>query len=113
MDAFDHQEVTSDYGSDFTPDEEEILNRLLLRGPEPDNPNTDPDLLFKDIEDNEGPRGAILPRRLGREQWSSQGHPMQNSQAPPQHKFAKVPIQFDNDVPAKSMSHFIQSTSTY
>ena len=57
----------SDYGSDFTPDEEEILTGLLRQTPqEPDNPITDPDLQLKDIEDEITPRGARV-RALGYE----------------------------------------------
>ena len=55
----DQQAEFSDYGSDFTPDEEEILTGLLQQAPqEPDNPITDPDLQLKDIEDEVTPRGA-------------------------------------------------------
>ena len=53
---------TSDYGSDFTPDEEEILNALLYPVPEQDdNPNSDSNLVLKDIEDEQGCRGARVP----------------------------------------------------
>lgn len=63
----EQQESFSDYGSDFTPDEEEILTGLLQRAPlEPDNPITDPDLQLKDIEDEATPKGARV-RTLGLE----------------------------------------------
>ena len=53
---------TSDYGSDFTPDEEKILNALLYPLPEQDdNPNSDSNLVLKDIEDEQGHRGARVP----------------------------------------------------
>lgn len=68
--ATDQQDGFSDYGSDFTPDEEEILNALLHQGPEQvqdDNPNTDPDLLLKGIGHEEGPRVAKVPRRQGQQ----------------------------------------------
>ncbi|KAL9101267.1 MAG: hypothetical protein Q9163_003465 [Psora crenata] len=58
----------SDYGSDFTPDEEEILVGLLQQGLEVDNPNLDPDLQVKNIADNEGPCVAGIPSLLGNEQ---------------------------------------------
>lgn len=68
LSAADQQDEFSDYGSDFTPDQEEILNALLHQTPEQDDgPNTDPDLLLKDIEDAEGPRGARMPHRQGQQ----------------------------------------------
>lgn len=51
-------DITSDYGSDFTPDEEAILHGLLRHAPVAVNPT----LILKDIEDNEKSRGARLPR---------------------------------------------------
>lgn len=69
-DVAERQDGFSDYGSDFTPDEEEILSRFLQQAPlEPDNPITDPDLLLKDIEDERTPRGART-RMLGYETYS-------------------------------------------
>ena len=56
------QDGISDYGSDFTPDEEEILNVLMQQVPA--EAVTDLDLLLKDIEDDEGPCGARIPRTL-------------------------------------------------
>ncbi|KAL8871517.1 MAG: hypothetical protein Q9174_002670, partial [Haloplaca sp. 1 TL-2023] len=50
------QDEVSDYGSDFTPDEEEILRSLLQQTPP--TIATDPDLVLNDLEDNEGPEGA-------------------------------------------------------
>lgn len=68
MPVTDQQDGFSEYGSDFTPDEEEILNALLQQPPEQDDgPNTDPDLLLKDIEDEKGPRGARIPCRQGQQ----------------------------------------------
>ena len=55
----EQQDSFSDYGSDFTPDEEEILNGLLQS--EPLYPGLDSDLCVKDIEDEEYPRGAKVP----------------------------------------------------
>lgn len=51
-----HQEELSDYGSDFTPDQEEILNGFLQQEPVP----SDSDILIKDIKDEETPRGARI-----------------------------------------------------
>ena len=54
----------SDYGSDFSPDQEEILNRLLHQSAEQDDcPISDPGLLLQDIEHEQGPRGARVPHR--------------------------------------------------
>ena len=61
----DQQDGVSDYGSDFTPDEEEIVNALLQQVPA--ESVVDSNLLLRDIEDDEGPRGARLPRALRRE----------------------------------------------
>ena len=75
MPVTDQQDGLSDYGSDFTPDEEEILNALLQQAPEQvqdDGPNGDPDLLLKGIENEKGPRGAKVPRRQGQQ---SEEHP--------------------------------------
>ena len=55
----EQQESLSDYGSDFTPDEEEILNDLLQQQPQEHiNPITDQDLQLKDAQDEFAPRGA-------------------------------------------------------
>lgn len=54
-------DVASEYGSDFTPDEEEILQSLLLQAPAA-RLTDDHGLVLKDIEDNESPRGARVPR---------------------------------------------------
>ncbi len=54
-------EVASEYGSDFTPDEEEILHGLLQQAPSA-TLTEDLSLVLKDIEDDESPRGARVPR---------------------------------------------------
>ena len=62
------QDGFSDYGSDFSPDEEEILNGLLHQTREQDDgPNSDPGLLLHDIKHEEGPRGARVPHRQGQQ----------------------------------------------
>ena len=59
----EQQDGLSDYGSDFTPDEEEILKGLLQQPPrEPDNPITDPDLQLKDIDDEAIPKRARVSK---------------------------------------------------
>lgn len=89
MPITEQQDGFSDYGSDFTPDEEEILNALLHQTTEQDDgPNRDPDLLLKDIEDEKGPRGAKVPRRQG--QQSQDSPPLSLSKT-------RVTIQFDGD----------------
>ena len=61
----DDAEEASDYGSDFSiPGEEELLRGSLEPTADLDNPNLDPDLQIKDIEDNEGPKGIKIPIRL-------------------------------------------------
>ncbi|KAL8697808.1 MAG: hypothetical protein Q9224_002135 [Gallowayella concinna] len=54
-------DATSNYGSDFTPDEEEILHGLLQEAPAAILADG-LDLVLKDINDNESPRGARIPR---------------------------------------------------
>lgn len=52
----EHEE--SDYGSEIASDEEVSLTELLQQVP------LSPPLVVKDIEDNEGPRTARLPRAV-------------------------------------------------
>ena len=60
------QDDLSNYGSDFSSGDEEVLNALLHQtSGQDDCPNRDPVLLLKDIEDQEGPRGARVLRRRG------------------------------------------------
>lgn len=56
----DLQDGSSDYGSDFTPDEEKILLRLL-------HPQQRPPKLIADVEDEGNPQfaGSELPDRVG------------------------------------------------
>ncbi|KAL9599207.1 MAG: hypothetical protein Q9219_003988 [cf. Caloplaca sp. 3 TL-2023] len=54
------QDAGSDYGSDFTPDEEDILSSLL--GQSPSTLQEDPALILKDLEDDESPQFAKIPR---------------------------------------------------
>lgn len=61
--------VVSDYGSDFTVEEEEILSDLLQQAPA--SPMTGVGLVLKDIDDNEGLRGARFPRTYNRRQYLS------------------------------------------
>ena len=70
----------SDYGSDFTPDEEEILNGLLDQGPNVDNPNLDPEIQLENVEDDQGCQGIKIPRRV----WS-------------QHEEARARIEVDGN----------------
>lgn len=56
------QDGFSDYGSDFSAGEEEIINGLLHQSPEQDDDPTR-DLLLQDIEHEESPRRARVPRR--------------------------------------------------
>lgn len=84
----EQQDGFSDYGSDFTTDEEEILKGLLQQAPlESDNPITDPDLQLKELEDEKTPRGARV-RTLGYEP-----HPVPT----PTTEKKRVIIQIDGD----------------
>ena len=58
---------SSDYGSDFSPEEEEALIELLSQAPL--IIEAAPSFQLDDIEDHNSPRGAILPRRLRLERW--------------------------------------------
>ncbi|KAL8967914.1 MAG: hypothetical protein Q9183_002708, partial [Haloplaca sp. 2 TL-2023] len=74
----EQDDEASDYGSDFTPDEEEILRILLQQTPP--TVATDPGLVLNDLEDNESPRGAkvhwlhVRQQQPGSSQSSSQKH---------------------------------------
>ncbi len=104
MPITDQQDGVSEYGSDFTPDEEEILNALLSQSPQQDDgPNRDPDLLLKDIKDEEGPRGAKVSRRQGQQ---SQGSP------PLQLSKTRVTIQLDGHNDLSENSTFCASWSS-
>ncbi|KAA6414936.1 MAG: hypothetical protein FRX48_01687 [Lasallia pustulata] len=58
--SVDQLDDSSDYGSDFTQDEEGLLDQLLSKLPA--EPGSYPKLFVKDIEDDEGARGAAVPR---------------------------------------------------
>ena len=62
-------DADSDYGG-FGTDEEEILNDLLSKFPNPEAIGDAP-LLVTDIEDYEEPRGVHLPKILGMERRTS------------------------------------------
>ena len=103
----DQQDGLSDYGSDFTPDEEEVLNALLHQAPEQlqdDGPNRDPDILLKDIENEQGPRGARVPRHQG--QQSQKYIPLPLSET-------RITIQLDGDNNRSANSTFCASWPSY
>ena len=81
----------SDYGSDFTPDEEEILNGLLHPEQQDTLEDLDAGLCVKDIEDEESPRGAKV-RRLVLEQ---QHQPLPQIALSDEKK--RIDIQIDGD----------------
>ena len=56
---------SSDYGSDLSLDEEDELTKILLQIGDISQPQ--PDLVLKDSQDDENPRGAKVPHKLGRE----------------------------------------------
>lgn len=55
-------EIGSDYGSEFSPEEESLLDELLHAAPQLDNPNSDPDLQVKEAEHDESSQSIKLPR---------------------------------------------------
>lgn len=65
----DLEDGSSDYGSDFTPDEEEILSRLVQLQQRSPKLISDVGLLLADIEDEGNPQltGPKLPDRVGYE----------------------------------------------
>lgn len=91
----DQNDGLSDYGSDFTADEEEILRGLLEQAPfhEANLPEASSNLQLRDIEDDESPRGAKVLRRLGYER---QNHDMPAVQLPEREK-SMVTIQIEGD----------------
>lgn len=68
------QDAISDYGSDFTPDEEEILYSLLQQ-PKPDLAAQKEVLVLGGIEDHEGPSGARIRRLLYQRRQSASINP--------------------------------------
>ena len=85
------QDEASDYGSDFTPDEEEILRSLLQQTPP--TVATYPGLVLNDLEDNEGPQGAKVHWLHVRQQQPG------SSQSPTQKHTPHLPIEVaDNSV---------------
>ena len=64
----------SDYGSDFTAEEEDLVNELLAKLPSPQH--TRGGLAVTSIDDHEEPGAAKIPRILGRERWSRSGTPL-------------------------------------
>lgn len=102
------QDDTSDYGSDFTPDEVELLSGLLYGVPESDLPPILPDLRLENIEDNEGPPGARLPLRLSQDDWIRHAPSLRVSKRP-------LALEIDGDegaVHKKSMWRVIRFGST-
>ena len=80
--SIDQLDDSSDYGSDFTPEEEGILNELLSKLPP--EPSVDSTFFLTDIEDDEGPRGPRVPRVLGRERRSRpEDNPLQGLETSP------------------------------
>lgn len=66
LDATAEEEIESDYGSDFSPEEQDIVNTLLSSFPAQietveDNP------IVNEIEYHEPPSTLRVPRTLGRE----------------------------------------------
>lgn len=91
-------ELASDYGSDFTPEEDEILQSLLQQGPAA-TLTEGLDLVLKGVEDHEGPRGIRIPHFHIRHQWQSSGNHQVPS--PKQASHLTVATADDSDPPAR------------
>lgn len=85
----------SDYGSDLNSDEEVSLTELLQQTPSKEN-RALPPLQLNDIEDNEGPKTARLPRVLGRDKASHGEEPMQSGRTSNMRRKQSVPIEITN-----------------
>ncbi len=70
----------SDYGSDFTAEEEDLVSELLAKLPS--QQASPSNLAVTNIEDDEAPGTAKLPRILGRERWSRSGTPLSKEAGP-------------------------------
>lgn len=91
-------EIASDYGSDFTPDEEEILQSLLQQAPAA-SLTEELDLVLKDVEDHEGPRGIRIPHfHIKHQRHPSSNHQMSGLQ---QASHLTVETANDSDPPAR------------
>lgn len=90
--SIEEQDDHSDYGSDFTSDEEGLLDQLLAKLPT--EPGADPKLVVKGIEDDEGPRGARVPRVLGQERRNRSEHT--SGQGPNSSQALAVEVELDS-----------------
>lgn len=101
----DHDDGLSDYGSDFTADEEEILKGLLEQVPshEASLVERSPSLQLRDIEDDENPRGAKVLRRLGYERWSYGLPEVQTLER--EKRMVRIQIEGDSSLSANGMSN--------
>lgn len=82
----------SDYGSDFTAEEEELVNQLLAKVPSEDDAPSTP--VVDEFEDVEEPGPAKMPRILGRDQRSRSGIPVA------QFKGNRASVQIDGNIGA-------------
>ena len=100
----DHDDGLSDYGSDFTADEEEILRGLLEQRPSPAASllEASPSLQVRDIEDDENPRGAKVLRRLGYERRSHNLPEVQTLER--EKRMVRIQIEGDSSFSANGMS---------
>ncbi|MCJ1466968.1 hypothetical protein MMC07_005590 [Pseudocyphellaria aurata] len=100
------QDGNSDYGSDFTPEEEDILNRILLQSSP--SPNFYPvlDLLPADIVDNENTHAARLhynPRNGSQERsWHCSQRPIESK--------SRIPITIDSHSSSSSIVRKFEET---
>ena len=101
----DHDDGLSDYGSDFTADEEEILKGLLEQVPSHEESllEASATLQLRDIEDDESPRGAKVLRRLGYERRSHDLFGVQTLER--EQKMVRIQIEGDNSLSANGTSN--------
>ena len=101
----DQDDGLSDYGSDFTADEEEILKGLLEQVPshESNLPEASSSLQLRDIEDDENPRGAKVLRRLGYEERSYDLPEVQLLER--EKRMVTIQIEGDSSLSANGMSN--------
>jgi len=104
--ASTHKDEDSDYGSDLNSDEEVSLTELLQQAPV--KQGTAPPLLLRDIEDNEGPKTARLPRALGRNRHEYGKRPATPVCLPDADPGKRIPIEVEGyrsaSAPCKSVS---------
>lgn len=92
-------DTASDYGSDFTAEEEALVNELLTKLASGEgNAKIHPS---KNLDHDEEPSAAKVPRILGVERWSRTGTPM------PSVEEAGMSVAIERDVTAAKGKRFL------